>query len=435
MTKPYLYLLCILIAFLWTSLSYVPLGSNTSRARETARHLEKTKEHILVFKTKFSRLPHDMGELRAYIKSMDVSYVPYDAWGSRLKYLQLTEQWFYLKSFGADLMENQIASAPDLKIDNIDPLPSDPPSELSNQGSALQIFPGAILYGIRSPSNALVAQLSVDEASQTKRLLIRDLADKDFLLSSFHDKVQEFYWMVNGDKLVFTASGSLRYEDGIYIWDLNTNRIINVIELMKRRFGNLKAEKLYMALSTVDEESKRIFLFLKPMRDLMLDPTEFYSTNNLYSFRWDEIDSMATDFESYHTAKATVFDTPTTPQVMLEADFKGLKPQNDWSQLPHQGPITTVLSQWQEYCVTYHGAPAFPYALWWLASFYGDSVAVMRPQSEDEAFVLRSYGIEIAQALDDQLNAPEYLRAMALYIKHQLQNDLKLSYSVAKLDH
>ena len=433
MTKAYIYLILIIMSFLWTSLAYLPLGSDASRARDTNVQLENTKHHILEFESKYGRFPQDMGELRAYIKSIDGSYVPYDSWGSRLKYLLVSKQWFYLKSFGADLMENQIASEPDLNIDNIDPLPSEPPSLLTNQGSALHVYPGPVLYGLKSPTNALVAQLSVDQESNAKRLIIRDLADKDFLLSSFHDKVQEYYWTSTGDRLVFTASGSYRYEDGIYIWDLNTNRIINIIELMKRHFAKLKSEKLYMALSTVDSESRRIFVFLKPMRDLMLDPSEFYSTKNLYSFRWDDTENIPIDLESYQTASATVFDKSLTPTTMLESEFSGSQAQQAWLALPFTGEITGVLEKWQDYCVTYHRSPVFPYALFWLASLYGESVAQLQSKNQEQAFVLRNYGIEIAQALDDQITAPEYLRAMALYIKYQLQNNQRLSFSFTRL--
>ncbi|WP_457835994.1 hypothetical protein, partial [Staphylococcus aureus] len=45
-----------------------------------------------------------------------------------------------------------------------------------------------------------------------------------------HDAVEEFLWLPAGDRIVFTATGSNRYRDGLYLWDLRTDSVINLLD-------------------------------------------------------------------------------------------------------------------------------------------------------------------------------------------------------------
>lgn len=425
----------LLIPSLWIFLTFFSLPVFLHSHNDTVTRLKWIQTKLNEFNDQYQRLPLHLSELKTYIRAQGDEFVPYDTWGSRLLYVPLSEKWYFIKSFGSDRMENTLTHSLDPSILKMPPLPKRPPIHLAGHKSALNLFPAPILMGLQSPNAPYTAQLVINPDSGTKRLVTRHLQREHFILSAFHDHVQEFFWLPTGYEILFTAAGSDRYEDGIYLWNLVKNTTTNILSEIQDEFPQLKADKLFMALSSVDPGSNRIFMFLTPQRSHELDPQQFFHTQNLYSitFKWDQ-STTNRHYENYPTADKSMFDRELEPQGILVSSFEGHSAQQDWLQLTNHGPAQVVLEQWQEYCAEHAETPAFPYGLWWLASLYQDTYHLYQSQKPEKAHVLRNFGVEIAQALNDVKTAPEYLRAMGRYVRRSLLAQKTNAYQVSHLE-
>lgn len=400
----------------------------------TKQNLEYMHQKIEEFQVEYQRFPLDLAELRAFIRAQDHDFSPYDPWGSRYQYELLSENVFFIKSFGKDATENHLSNLLDYTYIHMESLPKRPPMQLANDPSALNLFSGAMLLAAQSPSSPYVAELYTNSSSKHKRLLIRNQMEKSFILPAFHDQVHEFFWLSNGYEIVFSASGSRRYEDGIYVWNLINNTFKNLLPELKAEFSKIQKPRLYLSLSSYDHRSQRVFVFIHEMNQAFLDPSAYFHTSNLFGIilptraNPDEF-----RFEQYETANYNLFQRELNPQGIVVGNYDGYPAQNEWLELENSGSIQDVLEQWQSYCARYSKSPVFPYCLWWLAYLYHDAHWVLQATRPKEAYVLRNFGVEIAQALDQLETAPDYLRAMGLYIKTSLLEHEPLQFRVSNL--
>ena len=111
----------------------------------------------------------------------------------------------------------------------------------------------------------------------------------------------------------------------------------------------------------------------------------------------------------------------------------GQAAQQTWMGLPLEGDFEQALLDWQSFSETGPRTPMYPYALFYLASLYGDSYALLRDANARDADILRSFGTEIARALLNDPLAPSYLRGLAQYASQTLLEGNLLSFRLARL--
>lgn len=424
----------LLLPSMWIFLTLLASPTSSRQYARNERVLTEMQEYIYAFEKSFQSLPADLAELRAYIRTQGRRFAPYDPWGSRYQYEQLTSEWFFVKSFGSNTSENNFASYADPSYIHMEDLPRRPPIKLASSQSALNFYPGPLLLAAQSSSSPYVAELVINPNSQAKRLLIRNLLDDRFILPAFHDQVDEFFWLPSGYEMVFVASGSKRYEDGIYLWNLVNNSTRNILPDLKEQFPEIDRDQLYIALSSVDTASNRLFFFIKPMERAYLNPAAFYHTSNLYgAVLPPQAENDEPRYKRYDSAGFSIFQRQINPQGLLIDNFEGYPAQQDWLNLPNEGAVQVVLENWQNYCAKYRELPVLPYCLWWLSSLYHDTFHLLRQTKPNEAHVLRNFGVEMAGALDQLDSAPDYLRAMGLYLKKVLLENQAASYNVSQL--
>ena len=96
-----------------------------------------------------------------------------------------------------------------------------------------------------------------------------------------------------------------------------------------------------------------------------------------------------------------------------------------------QHPLMETIDMWQNYCFDYGDTAIYHYCIWWLASLYNDLYRESLLNKAKDTETIRSYAIEIARVLDSSEGAPDYLRAMAYYLRVKLESGATAPYKVS----
>lgn len=419
----------IQICLLLTSITWIVLSEidviPKKLKQQTIQKLRKTQQSIKRFEENHGRLPKHIGEVRAYLLKRGINYTPYDSYGQRLQYIRLSSKDYFLKSFGPKSQDSEN----NLTVINISKTKK--PYEYNFKGSTpLSIFPPIALTGLKERKGNYYGRVIPGHRGVGRFLVILSKNDSNYISTAFHDHINEFLWLHNSRIIVFTASGSNRYNDGIYLWNIESNKIINLLDLALRQRIIEKSPKYYITLSSTDA-SNSIYFYIQKAQSAALDPAEFFQYRNLIKAT---IDGSSIRMESYKTGprlfdfkKISHFDRLILPKSKEHQSVLS------WTDLVVSGPIEQTIDQWQNYCASQSDSPVFPYCLWWLASLYGSSINAVPSDDTTTQHGLRSLGIEVSGLLDEQFNAPEYLRAMAYYLQLQFEQKKPISYNVGTL--
>ena len=420
------YLALVILPTLWVLALPTTQQSRWGRA-STVESLKLTELAIAKFKAVHKRLPNNLAEVRAFLRAIKIPYSPYDNYGQRLQYVKVSESEYFLKSFDPEAAR-KIGVANDLskvKIQVSDPTPTS--LEPSSTGP-LSIYPAPALLGLKSPKRNIYARLVLEEKTESRRLIVLHGSKKNYVQAAFHDRIEEFFWLKSGVELVFSASGSERYKDGIYHWNLKTNVSKNLLESAEANHFSNSTKKYYYSLSSVDEKDK-IHALIYPAHSPELDPQLFYKFKSMITIqrrgkKWTV---------SRHKQGPGLFEFHISQNNQLSTENPiGNKSQREWLQLPLTGPIETVLEDWQDFCASHSGSPIFSYCLWWLSSLYNDAYKYSLERNPEQAHTIKSYAIEVTQLLDNDISAPEYLRAMGFFLKNKLESGHFATYNVSE---
>ncbi len=233
MTHLLKYILLIFPIF-WLALIPVKLDFSWS----TASTLEKLKLMQLAidkFRTQYHRFPESSSEIRSYILAQGITFTPYDYFGMRVQYMSLSNDEYFVKSFGPDQIINHPGGEKDLTIVKMKAQKRIPASQESKTNHLMKLFPAPLLVGNRPRNKNYYARIITENINHSRRLIVRGLTDNNFIITSFHDGVEEFLWLGDGHTIVFSANGSPRYQDGIYLWDITNNSTVNILSKVVAR--------------------------------------------------------------------------------------------------------------------------------------------------------------------------------------------------------
>lgn len=406
-------------------------------ADQTTEQLERMRSFVESFRKKYGRLPTHTGEIRLYALSRGRSFSPYDGYGRLIRYETLSRDHYILKSFGQDGTENTAHSQPDQILTSL-PTPAQlPPTYREPQKDFARLYPAVLLMGAKSPKSDHVAELMVDYDGQGRHLVVRDLKRPGFMLDAHHPGVEEFLWLPNGYEIIYTATNQLRYNDGIFIWNILTNQFRNLLGDLQKSIKLTDSQApghYFLSLAGIDPQGTNAYVFAAPDLDRPLPPEAFYDDANLYRMSLPRRLDAPVTFESMRGKTRGVFARIPQPADDIYQPFLGSEAQTDWARLPTEGPLQPVLERWQEFSFQHAKTPAFPYALWWLSCIYADAWETLRSTSPAEARTLRAYGAELARALAKLSMAPTYLRAMGAALHHRLMTQERLPYRISRLE-
>ena len=409
-------------SFAWIfTVTWISLGEfarNSNFLRIATESVIRANDHLIqTYVRKYGEAPPSLNELRFYSRLRGSQYESFDAWGGRFEYLRLGKINYTLRSFGSDGIQNRLSSDPDPGVFRwgqmvVRGLQYDAEKGLTQSRPSVILFAGA-----DDDQHHWHAKLFLDQASGARRLLVRSRKILNLYMLAPHDGIEEFLWLPgNLDRIVFTASGSTRYADGIWIWDLATDQSWNLLQFDERSRDLSPANKskaLFVALSRVEGGAQpTIAAFIASSNTTVLNPAWFFHPRHLHIFRLlkeERFEHLSPDPSAEHAK--TFFNYSWMDQLTVKVGGEGAALQRAWLLLPRTGNWEKAMSRWQDYAATHSQSPLAAYAIWSLAMFYADA-SIEAKSKPKEASILRSYSFELANVLTNMVAAPGWMRAV-----------------------
>jgi len=424
-------------SLLW--IAAIPGEGESFKAEEKTEHkLAHVRRLITEFESDYGHVPASLTKLRAYGRIKAFSVSSYDAFGVPLEYVRLDHKHYILRSFGASGGQATLLSSPTQSALLAEPLPPATPIYRFHPDPEPNLFPSVFSSGADSPNREWYARIYTNPEDGKRRLMVRHRRRDQFFMMAHHDFVEEFFWLPSSYRIVYTASSSSRYQDGIYLWDLLDDTTQN---LLHSGLGNVApgAQSLsdywYLSISGYDIRQMRLHVFAYPDYNQPLDPLEFYSTANLYAISIPERKGQAhqielampqdgvtaLDFFRSHSQNLVVPDNPSLEQAA-------------WLNLSFDGSAEETIDSWQSFAEQYYRSPLFSYALWYLGSLYSDLYRDLSKNADSsQASIARSYASEYFLALSLNPLAPSYLRGLAKSAKYTLAEGQPLEYRISRV--
>ena len=385
---------------------------------------ERTREMLLAddavvqnFLQEWHELPRNQNELRLHARKLGQRMNAYDAWGERIEYLPLDRENYSLRSFAADGLQNRPNETPDISVLHWGP-DGERGLKYNSQAAAEHRRPSAVLLaGASDDEEKWTAKIFLEPQTGTKRLVVRSERQKNLYMVAIHDRVEEFFWLPNQQKIVFTASHSSRYTDGLYVWDLLTDETEELFTLEQQQAimgPNSAHNSLYLALSFVSATNPpQVGVFMVPARQQKLNPKTFFQPKNLHVFILDK--SIKHIQPPAEVAKNTIFhDTEFLGSMTVIQDGAGSALQKAWLAMPLGGDWEKRVLEWQDFTAANLKSVLAPYAILGLSMFYEDAAAVAEVDSkEKKAFI--ELGAEMGKSLSASVGAPGYLQAIGFW--------------------
>jgi hypothetical protein len=366
----------------------------------------------------YGEAPESLNDLRLYARYTANRYAAFDVWGQRLEYLHLGKVNYTIRSFGDDGIQNHAGQEADPGVFRWGP--SEPHGlTYDDANGSKQHRPSVVLFaGADDSTGTWNAKLFVDPITGSRRLLVRRHDSNRFFMLASHDGVEEFLWIPGQQKIVFTASQSVRYSDGAYIWDLTTDESYNLFTLDGDKSdldpGN-KQKNLYLALSYVKSGvHPEVGIYATLSNSQLLDPAAFFHEQNLHVFTLgDHVTHVVP--KKLTVIKPSDYSVEFLGTGTLQPGGEGSSLQKAWLQLPMGGDWEKAVLSWQEFAEHHNKTQLAPYAIWGIAMFYSEASKAAGVESKNGQ-IFRSYGIELGRALSSMPVAPGYIRAIGAWI-------------------
>ena len=365
--------------------------------------------------------PQSLNELRLYAQKKGLHYNAFDAWGERLEYLRLGKVNYTIRSFGADGVQNRPGEAADPGVFRWGPM-VEHGLQYNERDGATYARPSVVLFaGADESQGKWHAKLFVDPVSGIRRLLVRSRERTNFYMLAPHDGVEEFLWLPGQQKIIFTASQSERYSDGVYVWDLHKDESFNLFALDPDGSDidpGTKQRRLYLALSSVRVSNPpSLAVFAEPVDQLMLDPKKFFHPRNLHVFTLGE-QIVHLRPAAAAAKQKTLHDMSFLGMTTVAEGGEGSPLQKAWLRLPLGGDWEKGVIAWQDFASLYGKTQLAPYAVWGLTMFYQEA-AKQAGYNSRNGQIFMGYSGELCRALSNMVVAPGYLRAIGAWMGEQ----------------
>lgn len=401
----------------WISVTHFKLMINDPDQMTTS--LIKSNEKVIRnYVRAWGETPSSINDIRLYARQTGALFSNYDVWGERLEYLRLGKVNYTLRSFGADGLQNRPGSALDPGVFHWG-LMADKGLRYDEENGPMHARPSVVLFAGADDSQGLWhARLFVDPVSGSRRLLVRSRQKKNLYMLAPHDSVEEFLWVPDQQKIVFTGSQSARYADGLYLWDLAKDEANNLFMLsddMAELDPGNKQKNFYVALSAVRKENPpSVAVFAQSSDSILLDPRSFFHPSKMHVFTLGERVSHVQPDKNSDNQK-TLFSMEFLGFATVRPGGTGNTLQTAWMKLPMGGDWDKAVMVWQDFAAAHGKSMLAPYAVWGISMFYNEAAKVAGERSRNGQ-IFASYSVELGNALSQMAVAPGYTRAIGAWI-------------------
>jgi hypothetical protein len=391
----------------------------------TQEILRKNEIVIRSFAKEYNAAPRSMSELRAYGKTKGLVFSSWDGFAQRFEYMRLDRLHWFIRSFAGDGKQSTVISKPDAIASSL--------GEKAESGITHQYVNHAIRFnplirtGAFSTDGKWHAEVVVDHVTGANRLVVQNQEIPGYFIVADHDAVEEFYWVPDGYRIVFSAAGSNRYQDGIYSWDLLTDETRNVFPgspKLGMPANDGTDQKWHISLSGFVASPPTVLAFATPKNGNSLALDALYSEKTFIGLEFQPGGAVRRlDDNEKMTFFRDPLQSPWLPTEGIDHCEKAPPDVSSWCSLGVAGTFQSVLGAWQAHAEKAGDTALFPYALFYLIGIYSDTFSLVSTyaahhhedtEAQENSEILRSYGTELAAGLANLLTAPTWLRAVGL---------------------
>lgn len=436
------FLLLIIISWTFSALWLVLYpGNNLVRwtkyeNKSTEQTLGEAKNVINEFIREEKVTPLNISMIRAFSKTKGLYFSPYDSLGQRLQYIRLSDRHFILRSFGKDGIQNTNFKNTDQITGVLIKRPQTAHEFENKKSNSIKSYDPLNLVGSLSPNKKWYAQIYIDRANRKKHLAIRSVKNRNLYMLAPHDNIEEFFWLADSNKIIYTATNSDLYADGIFIWDINKDKLITIIDSQgKNKLGwQSEASQLLISLAGYQVKNSEIYAYIASSPyEQPVSIKEFLSSDNLYSIKYNNINSKISINKYDKNFKNPDFENEFWS--LHNSDYilgqRGSPSQRAWRALPFRGNYIDVIKAWEKFATDNIDSPLFFYSNWIIALLYNDSIAVLESENDSNAPMVRGIATDTAFGLANNLYAPTYLRALGHHAYLTFKNGKLLETKIA----
>ncbi len=407
----------------------------------TKKSLSQARNAINLYLKQNKTTPINLMTIRAFAKSNKMSFQPYDSLGQRLEYLRLSDRHYILRSFGRDGIQN----TNDKNVDQITGVLIKKPEfayqSLQNSNDFVSGYDGLILAGAESPNSEWYAQVYIDQANATKQLALRSKKNKTTYMIAPHDSIEEFFWLKDSKRIIYTVTSSSLYADGIYIWNVENDQINDVYTGLNQSLDSTNlsfdqnTQRLFLSLASYNKETDEVLAYIHKNYDQQpISIERFLNQNHLYSIK---INGNKTKIKQAKIPPNLNYSFNSYWALNKDNSFigkNGSPSQINWRNLPIRGDFEFVLTNWEEYARKNTGSPVFVYANWSIILIYNDTLRILEAKDPEASSIIRGIAAETAKGLAQNPFAPTYLRALSHYAYIEFIENKILETKVSLVD-
>lgn len=397
----------------------------------TSYSLNSNGKVIELFYSDKGYLPSEISEIRTFARINKRSFNPYDSFGNKLLYTRLSDEYFVLKSLSKDQIENSLINDDDISYTS---LPTYEVLEYSYKKERRPYFEHLNLIKSYSKNKRYYASLFIDNRAISKKILVKKNNDENFVMLSYHDNVDEFIWLEDSYKIVYSTAKTNERAGGVFLWDLFLGTTTSLTNSTGFSPVEKKEEKafLYQSLYGYDSKENTLYYFKVSSNEPALDPKSFYSAKNLYEIKFSKNHRTFKITRSEADKKFEFDYQPLNSGISMSIKNKDKLAEN-WNSLPKNGPITAIIQNWQKFSIENSESPLYSYCLWALGSIYGEAYFLYQHIKPSEANTLKKYGMNVSSALANLQTSPAYLRGFASFNYNKLSSSKPLNYKLTIL--
>lgn len=426
-----------LLAFSWYFL--IPDAESQYNANEeTGQTIKRANRAIQLFKKQFQNFPVSMTELKAFIRLHNFELSLYDAYGHPLEYIPLSNDKYVLRSFGKDGGQNTLLLNQDQSGGNVSVLPSETSMLEYWLEPHLSTYPAVLVSGSNSPNREWYAKLYANYRDGKKRLVVHHRRKDNFFMVSRHDAIEEFMWLPSGYAMVYTATSSETYRDGIFYWDLLEDETVNLLAA-----GSIASNvavptggtpRYMLSLAGINIEGSHAFFYLvHESYGNILSPIELFSSDALVkvslplSTNKKILITRAIDQEGL-----SLFESEEGLFTTFPSNTLSMAIQRHWQKLSLIGDIEQRISQWKSFIKTYKETPLYSYGLYYLMNLYHTAMS-MESEDDQKSVAAREATMKTAQEIVEYPLAPSYLKAQARFTYYEAEAGNPIRYELPQL--
>lgn len=398
---------------IWISLYALPVSTTYSYS-VSVNQVRKTFNAAKQCSKSFQKTPENLNILKHCARSSGKALRPYDGYGRPIDFQSFATSEFIARSFASDGVQYSLGKSPDIALASWrNGFAEGVATDYQVLGKQI-LYPAIVLEGSRSKNGQWIARLVVSSNKIDRHLVIINRLDPNRFFLAPHNMVEEFLWLPDSNRLVFSATGSKYYNDGIYLWDLRKSGVVE--NLLDANTSGIKSDssnqRYWISLKGIQQNSNLLTLLahVRLQSDVALSPDVFFKSEHVFP-----IDLKTSRSRDLPIRKRNVtWDMGRFGSKSFGIDWQnqGSEIQRRWLRLPLNGTPGSVLEEWQKFANQFASSPLFSYSLWYLTILYQNSLDYV---SEKEAEILRAYCLEVVAAMASYSPAPSYVKAIGKY--------------------